>query len=391
MSIIQAFKLALKSLSSSKMRAFLTMLGIIIGIAAVIALVSLMNGMTNEIVSSFESMGVNNITVTIANRGGNINVSTEDLQAFVDENPELISGMTPTLNVSSVVKKGNTSLSYTSVTGVSEFYDEIKSLELTRGHFLTYLDVKMADKVCVIGSYVANELFPGENPIGNTLKINGNAFRVIGVLEATADSKERTDDDTVIIPYTSAEKISYNRANTYTVSAVSKDLSAQAQSAIEKFLSKELGDDNLFQVIALSLITDTLNEMLDKMSLLLIGIAAISLLVGGIGIMNIMLVSVTERTREIGIRKALGATPWDILSQFVVEAITTSAIGGALGIVVGIFLANSLGNAIGIKVAISFGAILISVTVSAGIGVIFGYLPAKKAAKLTPIEALRYD
>lgn len=391
MSIFQSFKLALKSLASSKMRAFLTMLGIIIGIAAVIALVSLMSGMTNEIVSSFESMGVTNLTVSVVGRGGNIQVSTTDLQEFVDENAELYAGMTPTVNVMATVKRGAESLNSTSVSGVSDAYDEINTKEVTLGSFLTYIDIETSQRNCVIGTYVAQTLFPGENPLGKTVKINGNGFEVVGVLKETANSEEGTDDDKILIPYTTAQKIAYARANTYTVAAITKDDVSDAKEKLEAFLFEKLGNEDLYNVIALSEITDTLNEMLGKMSMLLAGIAAISLLVGGIGIMNIMLVSVTERTREIGIRKALGATPWDILSQFVVEALTTSAIGGVIGIFVGIFTANAMGNMIGIKAAISVSAIIISVSVSAGIGVIFGYLPAKKAAKLNPIEALRYD
>ena len=391
MSIFQSFKLALKSLSASKTRAFLTMLGIIIGIAAVISLVSLMSGMTNEIVSSFESMGVTNLTVNVMSRGGNIGVSTSDLQEFVDENPKLFAGMTPNVTVRGTIKRGSESLTSTTVSGVSDAYDEINSKEITRGNFLTYVDVEYSQRNCVIGTYVARSLFGFENPIGKKIKINGNGFTVVGILKETAGGEEGTDDDKILIPYTTAQKIAYTRANSYTVSAITKDEVSAAKEKLEAFLFEKLGNDSFYTVIALSEITDTLNEMLGKMSMLLAGIAAISLLVGGIGIMNIMLVSVTERTREIGIRKALGATPWDILSQFVVEALTTSALGGVIGIFVGIFGANALGNMIGIKAAISASAIVISVSVSAGIGVIFGYLPAKKAAKLNPIDALRYD
>lgn len=392
MNITQSFMLAAKSLASSKMRSFLTMLGIIIGIAAVIALVSLMNGMSNEIVSSFEDMGMNNMTVTITPRGGNRTITSDDMQNFCDENSDVIAGMTPTVSVmSATVKKGSENITATSVTGVSEMYDDINGKKLEEGNFLTYLDVENDVRNCVIGTYVRNELFGSQSPIGQTLKINGNTFTVIGVLEESADSEESSSDDTILIPYTVASKIAFTRVTSYTISAVDNDRVESAKAALNRYLYGELGDTDLYNIITLQEAADTVNKLLGKMSAILVGIAGISLLVGGIGIMNIMLVSVTERTREIGIRKALGATPWDILSQFVVEAITTSAIGGVLGIIVGIEAAYGLAKAVGMKAAISVSAIIISVSVSAGIGVAFGYFPAKKAAALNPIEALRYD
>lgn len=390
MNITQSFMLAAKSLASSKMRSFLTMLGIIIGIAAVIALVSLMNGMSNEIVSSFEDMGMNNMTVSITPRGGNRTVTSDDIQKLCDENSDVIAGMTPTVNViGATVKKGSGNLSSASITGVSELYDEINGSKLESGRFLTYLDVEDGIRNCVIGTYVRDKLFGSQNPIGQTLKINGNTFSVIGVLEESADSEEGTSDDTILIPYTVASKIAFTRVTSYTVSAVDNDHVDSAKAVLNRYLYGELGDTDLYNIITLQEAADTVNDLLGKMSAILVGIAGISLLVGGIGIMNIMLVSVTERTREIGIRKALGATPWDILSQFVVEAITTSAIGGVFGIIVGIGAAYGLANVVGMKAAISVSAIIISV--SAGIGVAFGYFPAKKAAALNPIEALRYD
>ncbi len=392
MNVTQSFMLAAKSLASSKMRSFLTMLGIIIGIAAVIALVSLMNGMSNEIVSSFEDMGMNNMTVTITPRGGNRTITSDDMQKFCDENSDVIAGMTPTVSVmSATVKKGSENITATSVTGVSEMYDDINGKKLEEGNFLTYLDVENDVRNCVIGTYVRNELFGSQSPIGQTLKINGNTFTVIGVLEESADSEESSSDDAILIPYTVASKIAFTRVTSYTISAVDNDRVESAKAALNRYLYGELGDTDLYNIITLQEAADTVNKLLGKMSAILVGIAGISLLVGGIGIMNIMLVSVTERTREIGIRKALGATPWDILSQFVVEAITTSAIGGVLGIIVGIGAAYGLAKAVGMKAAISVSAIIISVSVSAGIGVAFGYFPAKKAAALNPIEALRYD
>ena len=230
-----------------------------------------------------------------------------------------------------------------------------------------------------------------ESPIGKTIKINGYPFTVVGILEETADGEQGTDDDKIFIPYTTAEKISFTMTNTYTVSALSNDTVDKAKQVIERFLYGELGNEDLYTVISMTEAVDMVSDILGKMEMVLVGIAAISLLVGGIGIMNIMLVSVTERTREIGIRKALGAKPWDILSQFVVEAITTSAIGGIFGIILGILGAYGLGKIVGLNASISLSAIIISVSVSAGIGIAFGYFPARKAAKMNPIEALRHD
>ena len=391
MSITQSFMLAVKSLAASKLRAFLTMLGIIIGVAAVIALVSLMNGMSSEIVSSFENMGMNNMTVSFTPRGGNRGISTDDMQEFCDENSELFFGMTPTVNImGATIKNGRTNSTTSTVTGVSEVYDDINGKAIIQGNFLTYIDVEDGTRNCVIGTYVRDYFFGG-NAIGRTIKINGYPFSVIGVLEESAGSEQSSSDDIILIPYTVASKIAFTRVSSYTVSAIDNDHVEEAKKKLESFLYSELGDEDLYRVTSMQEAADTVNDILGKMSMVLVGIAGISLLVGGIGIMNIMLVSVTERTREIGIRKALGATPWDILSQFVVEAITTSAIGGVVGIFLGIFLARTLGNMVGLRAVISASAIIISVSVSAGIGIAFGYFPAKKAAKLNPIDALRYD
>lgn len=391
MGIQQAFLLALKSLSSSKMRSFLTMLGIIIGIAAVISLVSMMSGVSNQMMSSFESMGTNNIAVMIAGRGSNRTVTPDQMQELADENTDVIAGMSPSANISNAtIKHGNQNVT-TTVSGVSEYYDRIRDLEVTGGRYITYLDVKDRLKNCVIGTYIARELFEGENPLGQTIKINGTAFTVAGILEETAGSERGSSDDTVMIPYTVAQKISFTRVSSYTFAAASKDTVAAAKSKIEQYLHKIFASDTAYTVISMAEALEMANDVMGTLSAVLVGIAGISLLVGGIGIMNIMLVSVTERTREIGIRKALGATPWDILSQFVVEAITTSAVGGVVGIIVGIASAYGLSRAFGIPFAVSVNSVVVAFTVSAAIGIAFGYFPAQKAASMNPIDALRYE
>ncbi len=392
MGLKQSFMLALKSLASSKMRSFLTMLGIIIGVASVIALVSIVSGFSDEMVSSFESMGTNKITVNVMGRGSSRRVEPDEMHDLADEHPDLIEHVTPTVSIqNATVKKGTTSIT-SSVTGSNEFYDEINTKEMGSGNFLTYLDVEQRLKKCVIGTYVSQELFGTKNSVGQTLKINGNSFTVSGVFEEIADSEENSADDIIVIPYTIAQKMSFmGIVSSYTFTGANKDTIDVAKTTIENFLYSKFEDTNAYTVISMAEAVDTINELMGMVSSILVGIAAISLLVGGIGIMNIMLVSVTERTREIGIRKAVGASPWDILSQFVVEAITTSAVGGVIGIVVGIAAAKMLANAVGLPSTISIGAVLIAFGVSAGIGIIFGYLPAKKAAKLNPIDALRHD
>ena len=392
MNITQSFMLAAKSLASSKMRSFLTMLGIIIGIAAVIALVSLMNGMSNEIVSSFEDMGMNNMTVTITPRGGNRTITSDDMQNFCDENSDVIAGMTPTVSVmSATVKKGSENITATSVTGVSEMYDDINGKKLEEGNFLTYLDVENDVRNCVIGTYVRNELFGSQSPIGQTLKINGNTFTVIGVLEESADSEESSSDDAILIPYTVASKIAFTRVTSYTISAVDNDHVESAKAALNRYLYGELGDTDLYNIITLQEAADTVNKLLGKMSAILVGIAGISLLVGGIGIMNIMLVSVTERTREIGLKKAIGAKKSRILWQFLTEAAVLTSLGGIVGVGAGIGLAEIISRVTSAPVAISVPSIIIAVVFSMVIGIIFGLLPSFKAANLNPIDALRHE
>ncbi len=392
MSLKQSFTLAIKSLMSSKMRSILTMLGIIIGIASVIILTSLMNGITNMILDQFSGMGTNLITVSISGRGGNRSIEPEELQALIDDNPDVFSGMSPMVSVPMQTVKYKTESLTTSCSAVSEAYKDIRSLEMGSGRFLEYIDVERRQKNCVIGSYQAKELFDGENPIGQDIKIGGATYNVIGVLEEQAESQEGSSDDIIYIPYTTARLLTRNAfISTYAVSAVDTDKVDEASGLIEKRLLKTYTSTDYFTIIKQTEVMDMINEITGTMTTALVFIAGISLLVGGIGIMNIMLVSVTERTREIGIRKSLGARRFDILSQFVVEAATSSAIGGVLGIVIGIIGALIVGNVMDITAVPTVSGVLLSFGVSAFIGVAFGYFPANKASKLNPIDALRYD
>jgi putative ABC transport system permease protein len=366
------------------------MLGVIIGVAAVIVIVSMGNGMSAQMEKSIESMGTNLITVSIRGRGSSRQVTETEMYQLVSDNPELLTAVTPNVDISITAKYGDTSLS-TTASGVGEDFCSIKNYSVSQGRFLQYIDILRRQNVCVVGSYIAQELFGG-SALGQSVKINGIPYTIVGVLEEKAGSEEGSDDDHIFIPYTNAIKMSWQSTiSTYYFSSVDDSLYEQSVTAIESELYDIYEDENAYSVRSMAESLETLTSLTDTMVLVLSAIAAISLLVGGIGIMNIMLVSVTERTREIGIRKSLGAKRRDIMRQFVIEAATTSTIGGGFGIFLGIILSNFAANMLDMTAVTSLNAILTAFGVSLAIGVIFGFLPANKAAKLNPIEALRYD
>lgn len=389
MGFFQAFKLALKSLAGSKMRAFLTMLGIIIGVGSVIILVSLMQGMTGEVTSMFEDMGTNTLTVSIVGRGSSRAVDVKDMYALYEENGELFQAMSPTVQVQGSVKVDSESYS-SSVSGVSEDYAAIKKLELEEGRFLSYTDMENRAKIAVIGSYLNRSVYGGR-AVGQTIKINGNGYKIVGALAEQDDSSESSSDDCIYIPYTTASKLSFGAISSYTFATQDASLNSAATTALDNLLYGVFQSDDFYTISDMQEMVDSMEEMTSMMTMVLVGIAGISLLVGGIGIMNIMLVSVTERTREIGIRKSLGAKKRDIMRQFVIEAGTTSALGGLIGIGLGIAAATALGKIIGINAEPTLSAVGLSFGVSVFIGVFFGFMPANKAAKLNPIDALRHD
>lgn len=394
MNAFQCFILALKSLATSKIRALLTMLGMIIGVAAVIIIMSLGNGVTNEVSDAFDSIGTNTITVNIMGRGSSRTISDDEMYEMASENSDSIKAISPTVNVSSNVRIGAESYS-PAMTGVGEDYLTVKSLEMAEGRFINYIDIKENKMVCVVGAYYNSaEAFDGE-ALGSMLKINGYNFTVVGVMKNQSDAWEDdgSSDNMVLVPYSTAAKLlsRTSQITSYTVLAQNEDTVSAAKLAIENVLYKKFSDENAYVVISMAEKLEEVTGVMDTMVIALALIAGISLLVAGIGIMNIMLVSVAERTREIGIRKALGAKPGHIKLQFVIEAGTTSTIGGVIGIVLGIVFARILGNAVGMDCTPTISSIATSFGVSVMIGVVFGFLPANKAATLNPIDALRND
>ena len=391
MNITQSFILAMKNLMLSKMRSLLTMLGIIIGVGAVITIISLGDGLYGYIKDQFQSMGSNLVIAQISSRSTARSITPEQLYQLVEENPDTLQAVSPYVPTSGSLKFGTESYNYTSVVGVAETYLQISASTLADGRYLQYLDVQNLNNVCIVGSYVANTVMGG-NPVGKTLKIGGYNYTVVGELKEKAGSYQGSDDDYVYIPYTNATRMNKSSMVAgYYFSAINDTVMDRAQGLIEQKLLSVYQDENSYYVMNMAQLLSMMDTVNGMTMTILIAIAGISLMVGGIGIMNIMLVTVTERTREIGIRKSLGAKRKDIRTQFIIEAGATSAVGGIIGIILGASMSGVVGNLLGITAAASLKAILVAFTVSVAIGVIFGYLPANKAAKLNPIDALRYE
>jgi putative ABC transport system permease protein len=315
----------------------------------------------------------------------------DDIYDFAKQNDDIFLGVTPMVASSFTVKNGNTSMT-TSVIGVGEDYLDINTLELSSGRFIQYADIANRYEACIIGTYVAEELFEGKVSVGDTIKISGKVFKIVGIQEEKSDSEANTTDDRIYIPYSVATRLT-NSSNiaSYTFATRNTDDTEVAEERLDNYLYGIMKNEELYSVTSMTELLDVINQMTGMLSAVLGGIAGISLLVAGIGIMNIMLVSVVERTKEIGIRKSLGAKKRDIMSQFVVEAIAISTTGGIIGIIIGSVATNVLGKAFGIEAVPTMSAIMLAFTVSAGIGICFGYMPANKAAKLNPIDALRSE
>ncbi len=390
----QSFKMSIKSIMGNKGRSALTMLGVIIGVASVIILTGIGQGATSTITDSLSAMGTKMITVSMS-RGGwggsTRSISIEDMEKFLEENPELVSAMSPAISVNVQLKVGNEN-TYTSLSAYNSSYTDIKEQKLMWGRFISDFDVEHRSYVCVVGTYIVKEYFGGVNPVGETIKLNGRQFEIVGVYEEQGGSTETSADNTVTIPYTTATRFLKNKnISTYYFSATTEDTVDAAVSALETYITKKIGSDSGFSVNSVAEILDVVNDIMGTMTTMLAGIAAISLIVGGIGIMNIMTVSVSERTREIGIRKAIGARTTDILLQFLVESMILSAMGGVFGILTGIGIGQIVCSLINLKFASKGSMILLSFSFSLIIGIFFGIAPAKKAARLHPIDALRSE
>ncbi len=401
----ELLKMAWLSLTANKLRTFLTMLGVIIGVTSVIALVSIGMGLQKNMMESFSRLGSNMLIIMpgSSNRGGprgaagSITTLTYNDAEAIKEKIKDISYVSPTVRTSTQVVYGHENWN-SSITGVVPEYVAIQSLELKSGLFFSEHDVDVRNRVAVIGATVAANLFASVNPVGKKIRIGNAPYTVIGVLNSKGSSSGGQDqDDVVLIPLTTAQErlIGVTYVQSINVQVAAADKMDEVQSNIEKLLRQRhrirSGAEDDFNVRNLTSIMETMSSMSTMITLFLGAIAGISLFVGGVGIMNITLASVTERTREIGIRKAIGATYSNIMLQFLIESTMISVIGGIIGIVIGVGAAQLITKFANFNTVISVQSIIISFGFALFVGVFFGLLPARKAARLDPIDALRYE
>ena len=406
MNFLNLFKIALKAISNNKFRAFLTMLGIIIGVGSVITMLAIGQGSKRSIQSEISEMGSNMIMIQPGgDRMGGVMMSSSDMQSIkvkdytdILEKANFVAEVSPTVNSSGQAVYGANNTP-TTIYGVTDAYLTIRGYKISEGEMFSEQDISSASKVCVIGQTVADNLFTdGENPVGKVVRFGSIPFRIIGVLESKGyNSMGMDQDDLVFAPYTSVQKrilaISYIQG--ITCSAISEDYTDQAIEEITEILREnhklKESDDDDFEIRSQQELSSMMTSTSDLMTLLLAAVAGISLIVGGIGIMNIMYVSVTERTKEIGLRMSIGAKSGDILSQFLIESILISVTGGLIGVVFGIVASYLVKILASYPIYIEVWTILLAFGVCTVTGIFFGWYPAKKASNLDPIEALRYE
>ena len=393
--IYQSFKMAVKAIAGNKMRSFLTILGVVIGVVAIVVLVSIGQGANSSVVENIEGMGTNLITANINARRMNP-IDLDSLNELAQN--ENISYVAPIASVSGTVKAGATTYDDGVVQGTTPGYESIRNWTVAEGRFLQQPDIDNRSFVAVIGSEAATEMYGTTHAVGETFSLNGYTITVVGVLAEVGSSASGSNDNQILIPFTLAQRLSNQTSiSSFYVSAASSSQVEQAQTAVESYLEKAFASYNTnsfgtqYSVFNQTEMLSTLSETTNTLTLMLGGIAAISLLVGGIGIMNIMLVSVSERTREIGIRKAIGAARGNILMQFLIESLVVSLMGGLLGLAISVVAVNALAPVLQMTLTIPVNVAWMAIAFSVFIGVVFGMYPANKASKLRPIEALHYE
>lgn len=390
MMLYQSMKMAFKSILSSKIRAFLTMLGIIIGVSSVIALVSVGQGTTSQITESLSSLGTNQLTVNIMGRGATTSLTYEEALALGEI--EGVENVSPVITGNVTAKNGTENVSV-SVEGIIPAYEEVQDFHVQSGRFLLEIDTDYRQKVALIGTDTAEDLFGSDDPVGQKVQLNGSSFKIVGLLESKGSTSGGSSDEKILIPISTAERFLQSKGvRSITITTTSNDNVEDVKTELESTLdAKFSGAENSYSVFDSQEMLETVNATSATLSMALGGIAGISLFVGGIGIMNIMIVSVNERTREIGIRKAIGAKKINIMMQFMIESVVLSGTGGLIGVGLGLGASWAVGKYTTMNVATSWNMVLISFTFSLIIGVVFGMIPANKAARMRPIYALRND
>ncbi|MED4228352.1 ABC transporter permease [Neobacillus cucumis] len=388
MGILQSIKMALKSIKGNKLRSVLTMLGMIIGVSSVIVLVSIAQGSTKNVTSQINQLGSNLLTVSTFSTDVALTEEKINELSKIDG----VKAVSPVVSGRVNVKKDRTT-SQVSVTGTNAAYSSVRDTKVSSGRFITDLDIEYRQKVAVIGSSTATTFFGTENPVGQYLQIEGTSYKVVGVLVSKGSSMGQGGDNTIIVPLSTGQRlIGSTTISTVYLQGKSEDQMDAVMTLVQdKMASLFPNQSDSYSVTNQQDVMDTMSSVSDTMTLMLGGIASISLLVGGIGIMNIMLVSVSERTKEIGIRKAIGAKRRDVLVQFLIEAVVLSGVGGVIGIISGLGIGQLVSSLFSLSVSFSTNVILFSFLFSLVVGVVFGVFPANKASKLNPIQALRYE